>query len=187
MPKLFDPILGPDGKRLYVVTQEHIGAEEINAACEWTQRVYKGFTREHSEGGMHNRGFQALGAIEFLMPRWMPGEVRPGRIYRAELEDIVVEDGDAKNPILINPQPSSPGLFSISWDPGFYKFPSLQYFVTVAGAPHPIGSGVRRFQFIPSSRAYNGFQLRADGNPITFAREGHNRVPLLAVIFGASR
>src|SRR5690606_4677916 len=84
MPKPLDPILGPDGKRLWVTAREYIGAEEVNAACEWTQRVHRALTREHSDGDMyghHKRAFHPIGAVRFLMPRWLSGSVEPGRIY----------------------------------------------------------------------------------------------------------
>lgn len=182
--RLMDPILGPDGKRLYVVTQEHIGAEEINAACEWTQRVHKALRREHGEDGMHNRGFQPIGAIRFLMPRWRSGEVLPGRVYPETFVDGV---SARDHPDAFWVTPGSQGTFTIAWDPSVLLLPTLDYFVTVGSQPQKIISGRRFFRFLPSSRALNGFSLLARGSPATFAAQGHDRIPMVAVIYGAPR
>lgn len=188
MARPLDPILGPDGKRLWVTAREHIGAEEINAACEWTQRVHRGLSLEHSDGqnlGHHHRAFHAVGALRFLMPGWYGGggRIQPPRVYP---DSVLFDRTEEAFPGTYKIEPSGPGdrYFTITMNPGL---PSAKYWVHVHGQPHPIQGGFRRVRLEPASRTPTSFQLRASGSPATSAADGWDRIPLVAVIYAETR
>lgn len=184
MARPLDPILGPDGKRLWVTAREHIGAEEINAACEWTQRVHRGLSLEHSVGenlGHHHRAFHAVGALRFVMPRWAGGEKYMGRVYP---DSVLFDRTEEAFPGTYAIEPDTTGLFTITMSPGL---PSAKYWVHVHGQPHPIQGGFRRVRLEPASRTPTSFQLRALGSPATSAASGWDRMQLVAVIYAETR
>lgn len=184
MPKPLDPILGPDGKRLWVTAREYIGAEEVNAACEWTQRVHRALTREHSDGDMyghHKRAFHPIGAVRFLMPRWVSGSAQPGRIYP---DSFLLGRTEREFPGTFGISAVSFGVFRIFMNP---LLPTTKYWVQVHGQPHPIAGGYRRFRFNYQNRFLNSFELEAYGVPATGAANGFSRVPLIAVIYAETR
>ena len=184
MPKPLDPILGPDGKRLWVTAREYIGAEEVNAACEWTQRVHRALTREHSDGDMyghHKRAFHPIGAVRFLMPRWAGGDVHRGKIYP---DSFLMGRTELNNPGTFTISDVSIGVFRIHMNP---LLPTLKYWVQVHGQPHPITGGFRRFRFRYQNRFLNSFELEAVGFPSLGAANGFGRIPLVAVIYAETR
>lgn len=183
MARPLDPILGPDGKRLWVTAREHIGAEEINAACEWTQRVHRGLSLEHSVGknlGHHHRAFHAVGALRFVMPRW-GGKIDPARVYP---ESVLFDRTEGSFPGTYEIKPDTQGRFTIIMNPGL---PSAKYWVHVYGQPHPIQDGFRRVRLEPASRTPTSFQLVALGSPATSAARGWDRIQLVAVIYAETR
>lgn len=180
MTKLLDPILGPDGKRLWVTAREHVGAEEVNACTEWTRRARKGLNREHSMGelyGHHHRAFQPVGAVRFLMPRWVGGKIHPGRIYP---DSFLFGRTEEEHPGTFQITAGAQGHMTIFMNP---QLTSQKYWVQVHGQAQPILGGRRLFRFPPARRFLNSFDLEAHGSPATSAADGTYRTPLLAVIY----
>src|SRR5690606_25365285 len=162
----------------------YIGAEEVNAATEWTQRVHAALTREHSDGdlyGHHHRAFHAIGAVHFLMPRWEGGTVHPGKIYP---DSVLFERTEREFPGTFGISAVSFGVFRIFMNP---LLPTTKYWVQVHGQPHPISGGYRGFRFNVQNRFLNSFELTAYGDPITTAANGAARIPLIAVIYAERR
>lgn len=184
MARPLDPIVGPDGRRLWVATRDHIGAEEINAACEWTRRVTRALMLEHSQGGHHGRGFQPIGAVRMVMPEWKSGTVYEGHIYR---DSFLLGQTEEKSPGTFKVVPLSPaqiGYFEIHMSPAL---PNTRYFAMVHGQPQPCPDGYRRFRFWPGSRTVYSFQIQAHGNPATFASRGTDRMPIVIAIYADRR
>lgn len=184
MARPLDPILGPDGKRLWVSAGDTIGAEEVNAACEWTRRVMKALKFEHSESGHHGRAFQPIGAVRFVMPHWRQGRIDEGHVYG---ESFLLGRTEEEYPgtfKIVAGDPSQPGWFTIEMDP---NLPVDNYFVLVHGQPQPTPDGYRRFRFWRGSSTAASFQLQAHGNPISWASRGDGRLPVVAAIYAERR
>lgn len=174
-------ILMPDGEQAVVFAGEHIGAEPVNWALDWTRFAHANYTREHSEAGLHVRGFQPVGAVRFLMPRWSGGDVFNGRIYA---DSVLFDRVQAHDPGTFEIEANAQGLFTFYMSPGLA---STKYFVAVHGQATPFSGGVRRYQFLPATRTTTSFQLRAAGSPGPQAAAGYDRRPAVAVIYAERR
>lgn len=74
-------IVGPDGRPMYVVGGQAIGAEHLNAGLDWTREMDKALTKEHDRQGRHMRGYLAKAVFHGRMPYWGRSEDYPGEIH----------------------------------------------------------------------------------------------------------
>lgn len=173
MTRLLDGIVGPNGKRLWVVSKQHITAQEANAICDWTQRVTRGLRREHSDDeyempGHHRRAFHAIGAFRFWMPTYGPSATFDGRVFSdSVLFGIRADEQPDLYTIVPDRTPGKSGLFLVKLG---IQLPSEKYWVHVWGTPQLVANGYRYFRFDPSSRTQSSFVLEAWGNVLEAAR-----------------
>lgn len=178
-------IVGPDGRPLYVVGGQAIGAEHLNAGLDWTRRYDAAATKEHDRDGRHARGYLAKAVLHGRMPRWGPNQTTAGDVYPDScIYGHRQDTWDGPGPLFdLKETAIGEALVTMA-----LPMPSADYTILICGYPVLIYDGQPGGLHVPgwlraTPVSATEFRLQLDG-PNAFWRGRDGRVPFLAVLHG---